>query len=171
MRQKVDHFALALRANSARACSDRLKQRSLTPWLQDHETQSFDPLGQRRGSNYRLGEPECLYGEKLPGYEGNSTITTCFPAKWRLRNERRNSILLTWHNPDLGSASDWSCRKGKFTPTKQKLHPDLGNDPSSVWNLRARFSKMTFSGASSLKIFHWPDHVDLELKNWGAVSH
>ena len=33
--------------------------------------------------------------------------TTGFPAKWRLRNERRNSILMTRHYPDLGSASDW----------------------------------------------------------------
>ena len=33
--------------------------------------------------------------------------TTGFPAKWRLRNERRNSILMTCHYPDLGSASDW----------------------------------------------------------------
>ena len=30
-----------------------------------------------------------------------------FPAKWRQRNERRNSILMTRHYPDLGSASDW----------------------------------------------------------------
>ena len=34
-------------------------------------------------------------------------LTTGFPAKWRLRNERRNSILMTRHYPDLGSASDW----------------------------------------------------------------
>ena len=33
--------------------------------------------------------------------------TTGFPAKWRLRNERRNSILMTRHYPDLGIASDW----------------------------------------------------------------
>ena len=33
--------------------------------------------------------------------------TTDFPAKWRLRNERRNSILMTRPYPDLGSASDW----------------------------------------------------------------
>ena len=33
--------------------------------------------------------------------------TTEFPAKWRLRNERRNSPLMTRHYPDLGSASDW----------------------------------------------------------------
>ena len=29
--------------------------------------------------------------------------TTGFPAKWRLRIERRNSILMTRHYPDLGS--------------------------------------------------------------------
>ena len=40
--------------------------------------------------------------------------TTGFPAKWRLRNERRNSILMTRHYPDLGSASDWSCRVGNL---------------------------------------------------------
>ena len=33
--------------------------------------------------------------------------TTGLPAKWRLRNERRNSILMTRHYPDLGSASHW----------------------------------------------------------------
>ena len=36
--------------------------------------------------------------------------TTGLPAKWRLRNERRNSILMTRHYPDLGSASDWLNR-------------------------------------------------------------
>ena len=30
------------------------------------------------------------------------------PAKWRLRNKHRNSILLTRHYPGLGSACDWS---------------------------------------------------------------
>ena len=33
--------------------------------------------------------------------------TNGFPAKWRLRNKRRNSILMTRHYSDLGSASDW----------------------------------------------------------------
>ena len=33
--------------------------------------------------------------------------TIVFWLKWRLRNERRNSILMTRHYPDLGSASDW----------------------------------------------------------------
>ena len=30
-----------------------------------------------------------------------------FSAKWRLRNNCRNSILMTCHYPDLGSPSDW----------------------------------------------------------------
>ena len=39
--------------------------------------------------------------------------TTDF-AKWRLRNERRISILMTRHYPDLGSTSDWSYRVGNL---------------------------------------------------------
>ena len=38
--------------------------------------------------------------------------TTGFPAKSRLRNEHRNSIVMTCHYPDLGSASDWLCCVG-----------------------------------------------------------
>ena len=33
--------------------------------------------------------------------------TTGFPAKCHLRNERRNSMLMMHHHPDLVSASDW----------------------------------------------------------------
>ena len=33
--------------------------------------------------------------------------TTGFTAKWRLRNERRNFILMKRHYPSLWSASDW----------------------------------------------------------------
>ena len=41
--------------------------------------------------------------------------TTSFPAKWRLRNECRNSILMTRYYPDLGSAFDCrSSRVGNF---------------------------------------------------------
>ena len=40
--------------------------------------------------------------------------TTGFPAKWPLKNGRRSSILMTRHYPDLGSASDWSCRVGNL---------------------------------------------------------
>ena len=40
--------------------------------------------------------------------------TTGFPAKWLLRNERRNSILMTRQYPNLGSASDWLCGVGNL---------------------------------------------------------
>ena len=40
--------------------------------------------------------------------------TTGFPAKWRLRNETRNSRKMTRHYTDLGSASDWSCCVGNL---------------------------------------------------------
>ena len=33
--------------------------------------------------------------------------TTGFPAKWRLRNEGKKSILMTRHYPDLGNAFYW----------------------------------------------------------------
>ena len=62
---------------------------------------------------------------------------TGFPAKWRLRNERRHSILMTHHYQDLRSASDWL--EISLNPN-QKHYPDLGSDASSVWNVCARFS-------------------------------
>ena len=45
-----------------------------------------------------------------PGLRKQPTFgdaTTSFPAKWRQRDESRNSILMMHHYPDLGSASDW----------------------------------------------------------------
>ena len=60
--------------------------------------------------NHSLGEDgkKCLYTslKKQPTF-GNAT--SGFPAKWCLSNEWqcRNSILMTCHYPDLGSASDW----------------------------------------------------------------
>ena len=39
---------------------------------------------------------------KLPIFR---EATTSFPAKYRLRNEHRNFILMTCHYPNLGSAS------------------------------------------------------------------
>ena len=47
-----------------------------------------------------------LHGSLRKQQTLGDTITG-FPANWRLRNERRNSILMTRHYPDLDSASDW----------------------------------------------------------------
>ena len=51
-----------------------------------------------------------LFGMKFLSLRKQLTFgdaTTGFPAKWRLRNEHRNFILMTCHYPDLSSASDW----------------------------------------------------------------
>ena len=60
----------------------------------------------------------CLSQKKLAPFTkgpkktfGDST--TGFHTKWRLK-QRRNSILITCHYPDRGSASDWSCWVGKL---------------------------------------------------------
>ena len=51
--------------------------------------------------------------------------TTGFPTKGCQRNERRNSILMTCHYPDLGSASDWPCCMGNL------IQPIRGT--SQIW--------------------------------------
>ena len=52
-------------------------------------------------------------------------VTTGFPAKWLLRKGRRNSILMTRHSRDLGSASDWlnqiSHAAGPIRSTKWRV--------------------------------------------------
>ena len=53
-------------------------------------------------------------------------VTTGFPAKWRLRNERRHSILMTRHYPDLGSTSDWLNSNFPRGAINQKHYPDQG---------------------------------------------
>ena len=51
----------------------------------------------------------------------------------------RIPMLMTCHYPDLGSASDWSCWNGNlFQPTISTT--SVGNDTSSVWDLRAPFA-------------------------------
>ena len=54
-------------------------------------------------------------------------------SKGPLRNERRNSILMTCEYTDLGSASDWTCREESLPQPIRITTPDLGSDTSSVW--------------------------------------
>ena len=49
--------------------------------------------------------------KKLPTFP-DTTISFC--TKWRLRNDRKNSILMTRHYPDQGRASDRSCHVGNL---------------------------------------------------------
>ena len=52
-----------------------------------------------------------LYGDSLRKQPTFGDTTTGFPAKWHLRNERWNSILMMRHYPDLGSAFDWFAHR------------------------------------------------------------
>ena len=59
-------------------------------------------------------------------------------ANWRVGKERRNSIPMTSHYPDLASASDWMKQ---INLTNQKHYPDLGSDASLVLeSLRRHFT-------------------------------
>ena len=64
---------------------------------------------------------------------------TGFRAKCRLRNENRNSTLMTRHYPDLSSASDWSYCMGNL------IQP-IRSDASPVWNFCARFRDVLWQG-------------------------
>ena len=59
----------------------------------------------KKGLQRDLGCALCRWSLRKQPTFGDAT--TGFPAKWRLRNEGRNSLLMTRHYPDLGSASDW----------------------------------------------------------------
>ena len=52
-----------------------------------------------------------LYGDSLRKQPTFGDTTTGFHAKWHLRNERWNSILMMRHYPDLGSAFDWFAHR------------------------------------------------------------
>ena len=99
----------------------------------------------------RYALPLCLSQKKTgPFYSslrkqltfGDST--TGLSTKWRLK-QRRNSILITCHYPDRGSASDWSCRVGKLIQPIRNT-TQIWVDASSVWNFCARFSDVIWRG-------------------------
>ena len=68
-----------------------------------------------------------------------------------MRNERRNSILMTRHYPDLGSASDWSS-------LSWNLVQPIRSTTQILREMSADFSreKLLFS---YLKIFFWAKRV------------
>ena len=66
--------------------------------------------------------------------------TTDFPAKWHLKNKHRDSILMTCHYPDLGSAFDWLKQ---ILPNKST---NQGRDPFNL-NFRKFRSKTQWIGS------------------------
>ena len=71
-------------------------------------------------------------------------VTTGFPAKWRQRNERRNSILMTNHYPETNFPHG---------TTNQNRSPYLGSFASSVWIFCARFSDVILRASRNVGCF------------------
>ena len=71
-------------------------------------------------------------------------VTTSFPAKWRQRNERKNSMLMTNHYPEA------NFPRGT---TNQNRSPYLGSFASSVWNFCARFSHVILRASRNVGCF------------------
>ena len=88
-----------------------------------------------------------LAWEKQPTF-GNAT--TGFPAKWRLRNESGNSILMTRHQIWASSASDWLnqiSHAARPIRSTTQIWVVTRNQYELVWNFCARFS--SFGGETS----------------------
>ena len=69
-------------------------------------------------------------------------VTNGFPTKWRLRNDCRNSLLMTCHYPDLGSASD--CLKICFNQPEALT-------TSNLWMIRTSLQSL-YSHRRTLKL-------------------
>ena len=78
--------------------------------------------------------------------------TTGFPAKWRLRDECRNSILMTRHYPYLVSASDWSCRVGIFFFQPIRSTTQIWVVTRHQYGISALVSQTSFGGEISCSV-------------------
>ena len=76
-------------------------------------------------------------------HRGFHDATTGFPAKKRLKNEFRNSIVMTCHHPEPGSDSDRSYRVGNLIQPIRRTTQIWVETP---WNFCARFSDVIWRG-------------------------
>ena len=74
--------------------------------------------------------------------------TTGFPTKRRLRNERRNSILMTIHYPDVGSASNW-LNQISHTARPIRSTTQIWVVTRHRYGISARVSQTSFGGETS----------------------
>jgi len=71
--------------------------------------------------------------------------TTDFPAKWRLRNRRRNCILMMCLYPDLGSASYWLKQNSSPCTTNHSTN-QIWVVTSHRYRISAAVSQTSFRG-------------------------
>ena len=89
-------------------------------------TTNVPKIADRKSSSEQIFSENCRW---VP------LTTIGFPAKGCLRNERKNSIFMTCHYPDL-SVSDWLKQISHAVRPIRSV--DKGSDTSSVWNFCAR---------------------------------
>ena len=99
------------------------RAQSSSPWLQENSTSGQKWFVNLSSLWYPLGALvfSFAYGFALSYPEKTTDISRrrlhWFPHEMRsgrLMNEHRNSILMTFHNSEMDSASDWLCREGNL---------------------------------------------------------
>ena len=93
----------------------------------------------------------CDSPKKQPTF---SDATTGFPAKWRLRNEPRNSVLMTSHYPDLGSASDWLTQISRAAQPIRRT-TQIWVVTRHQYGISALVSQTSFRGETSGSVAKW----------------
>ena len=95
---------------------------------------------------------------------GNATSE--FPVKWCPSNECGNSILMMCHYPDLGSASDWSCRKRNLLqPIKSTTQIWIDLWASSLWTFCSRCPDIISQGNQ-----RWLSEMSLLHLNFARIQ-
>ena len=94
---------------------------------------------------------------------------TCFSAKWRLRKDCRNSILMVCHYPDQGSAFDWSCRVVNL------LQPIRST--TQIWvvtrhqyGISAVLTQMSFRGETSGCVANLSGYYSVNDNDWKDID-
>ena len=103
-------FLFCFLASSPSRSSSRSKSRPI--WLED-ETGKCTVVSLRK---HYLSVSDSV--RKQPTF---CDATFAFPSKRLLRKKHRNSILITFHYPDLGSTSDLSYREGNLLSQSEAL--------------------------------------------------
>ena len=104
----------------------------------------------------------------------------CFPAKWRLRNERRNSILMTRQYPDLGSVSDWLKRISRRATRQIRTTSQIRVVTRHEYGISPIVPETSFRGKTSGSVENvggflrlWAELIKLRVKDlykvYGAV--
>ena len=89
--------------------------------------------------------------------------------KRSLKNNCRNSILMTCHSPGSGKCFRLVVLREKIASTNRKHYPDLGSNMSSVRNFCSRFSDVILVASGNVGFF-LRLNLNLEMTNYGGYA-